>query len=270
MGDTMLFLKHTPAAPLQDLVEYLWLVTDAPSHGRERILPTGTLELVINLDEDRIRTYDGEGGRRGFSGSVLSGAYGRPFVIDTAEHALAMGVHFRCGGAFPFTRGTAPGEFSSEHVDLKLLWGPRAGLLRERLCGAGSHRERFELLERELVDVCDERRCSGRIQLAARHLGAGQRVRDVAAGSGFSHRHFVSRFREATGMTPKLFSRVHRFQRALRAARERAVSWAEIAAGCGYYDQAHLIGEFVEFAGCSPSELVDARNQPVKDHHLAL
>src|SRR5262245_39198408 len=145
----MLFLKHAPGPPVSDFAEYLWLLSDAPPHATERILPTGTLELVINLREDRIRIYDDAGMCRRLSGSVISGAYSRPFVIDTAEHALAMGVHFHPGGAFPFTR-SAPGELADGHVDLELLWGSRAAELRERLSSAGTHRDRFRILESAL------------------------------------------------------------------------------------------------------------------------
>ena len=105
----MLYLTHVPARALRDCVEYLWLLSDAPSHGKELIVPSGTIELAINLREDQIRVYDPRGLHqpRRFSGVVCSGAYGRPFGIDTAEHGLMMGVHFRPGGAFRFLRVNA-------------------------------------------------------------------------------------------------------------------------------------------------------------------
>jgi AraC-like DNA-binding protein len=264
----MLFLKHSPAAPVGEFVEYLWLLRDAPAHGRERIFPTGALELVINLDEDEVRIYDCAGVCRRFSGIVLSGAYERPFVIDTAEHAFAMGVHFRCGGAFPFTRGIAPGELAG-HVDLGMLWGTGAFDLREQLCAARSHSARFRILERALLEALEKRRVDARMQWAASRLSTGtERVRDVVASSGLSHRYFVSLFRDTVGMTPKLFSRVQRFQRALEAFQKPAsASWARVASDSGYYDQAHLIRDFAEFAACTPSQYVEGRTDCVKDHH---
>ena len=51
----MIYRSYTPSPPLADLVERFWLCSDAPAHRRERILPTGTIELVINLREDEIR-----------------------------------------------------------------------------------------------------------------------------------------------------------------------------------------------------------------------
>ena len=48
----MHYLVHEPHLPLSRVVSYLWSLRDVPRHERERILPSGTLELVSNLAED--------------------------------------------------------------------------------------------------------------------------------------------------------------------------------------------------------------------------
>jgi AraC-like DNA-binding protein len=267
----MLFLKHVPKPPISEFVEYLWLVSDAPPHARERILPAGTLELVINLHEDQIRIYDDTGTCRRFSGAIVSGAYSHPFVIDTAEHALTMGVHFRPGGAMPFTR-VAPGELADSHVDVELLWGSGATELRERLFSASTRRKRFEILESALHTAMADRRGRASVQFGLQRLQQPQAsVREIVASLGVSHRHFASLFREEVGMTPKLFFRVQRFQRAVALAQGPSItSWAALASECGYYDQAHLIQDFAAFAGSTPGEYLRQRSDHVKDHHVAL
>src|SRR5918998_6059331 len=118
-------LPYPPAPPLLDFVEDFWLYDGyTPPHSNERILPSGTLELVVNLREDELRIYDAvrPGRCRRFPGAVVSGAYGGFFVSDTAEEASIMGVHFRPGGAFPFL-GLPAGELYEAHVDLETLWG---------------------------------------------------------------------------------------------------------------------------------------------------
>jgi len=69
-----------------------------------RILPRGTIELVINLSEDEVRIYDSGQPARclRFPGIVISGAYAGALDIDPMQHASMMGVHFRPGGAYPF------------------------------------------------------------------------------------------------------------------------------------------------------------------------
>src|SRR5882724_6321299 len=57
----MQYLTHVPRPPLSTFVAYLWSLRDAPAHALERIVPSGTLELVVNLYEDELRIYDAEG-----------------------------------------------------------------------------------------------------------------------------------------------------------------------------------------------------------------
>src|SRR5687768_17421248 len=101
----MLYRSYIPAPPLRDFVDKFWLYDDyTAAHTTERILPSGTIELVINLLDDELRIYDASHSTRckRFSGVLVSGAYAEGFVSDTKEEASIMGVHFKPGGAFPF------------------------------------------------------------------------------------------------------------------------------------------------------------------------
>jgi hypothetical protein len=101
-------------------VDVLWYCNDSPPHSRERVLPNGTTELVINLREDEFRIYDRLDRDRfaRYSGAMVSGTYDRFFVIDPAQHASIIGVHFKPGSAFPFFAPPAT-ELVSRHVDLE-------------------------------------------------------------------------------------------------------------------------------------------------------
>ena len=100
----MLSLVHRPAEPLARFVDHLWSFSDVPTHDMERIIPCGTFELVVNLDENEFRIYDAVDWHRctRFAGAIVSGAYSHAFVIDTREHASVIGAHFKPGGALPF------------------------------------------------------------------------------------------------------------------------------------------------------------------------
>lgn len=267
---------HTSLAPpLSRFVEHLWSLADVPGHAREHVVPSGTLELVVNLHDDEFRICDRADPQRcrHFPGAMVSGAYGRFFVIDTRAHASIVGVHFRPGGAQSFI-GAPAGALADTHVELATLWGrAAAGELRERLCAAATVAERFQLLEQALVQRLHRpARRHGAVPVAVHALtGAGVTVGALAGRLDLSRRRLIEVFTAEIGMAPKRFARVRRFQRALALARRLAApEWGRIALQCGYFDQSHLIREFLELSGFSPVELLRRRGIPVKENHVAL
>jgi AraC-like DNA-binding protein len=87
-----------------------------------------------------------------------------------------------------------------------------------------------------------------------------QSIAAVSHDLGVSHKQFIEQFRREVGLTPKLFCRVRRFQEVLKLIHaQHAVKWADIACGCGYFDQAHFVKDFLAFAGLNPSAYLDRR-----------
>lgn len=272
----MLFRTYAPSMPVGGLVDTLWLLADVPPHRMERILPSGTIELVINLIENEIRIYDPVriDSCRKYSGAVVSGAYSRCFAIDSREHAAIMGVHFKPGGAYSVL-GLPIVELADTHIDLAALWGGRANELRERLCAAPTPPEKFHLLEKALLarltQAPERHFAPGAALKSFRRADYAAPVRDIVRGMGLSQRRFIEVFAAEVGMTPKLYCRVRRFQRALALASETgAPDWADLAAECGYFDQSHMIHDFQEFSGLSPLDYVRQRSPWVKDNHVPI
>lgn len=279
----MLFRSYRPRAPLCELVEDIWLYRNyVGEHARERILPSGTFEIVFNLQEDELRIYGPEPTDRcrRYAGAVISGPYGGSFMSDAAEETSIIGVHFKPGGAFPLL-GLPAGELANTHVDLSAVWGPAAADLREQLCGLARPTEQFQLLERTLLNRLFDppvRNSAVGVALDILTRTAGQvMVRDVARAVDLSQRRLIEVFVNEVGLRPKQFGRVQRFQRALALARNvTKVDWARLAADCGYFDQAHLIRDFVEFSGVGPADYWQRQRQldgaavHVKRNHLPL
>ena len=275
----VLYLSYTPRAPLNQFVERLWLVSGGQLPRKERILPSGTVELVVNLRDDRVtinRTMQ-SARARSFSGVVVSGTYSGAFVIDAMQHELMMGVHFRPGGAFG-AFGVSAAELADAHVDLGAIWGDTAAHeLRERLCGAATHEARFQRLQQTLTTQLPSRpRRHAVVQFALERFtatGLGASVRDVAREAGLSHRRFLTIFTTEVGLSPKLFCRILRF-RHLHALAQRTgrIDWAQLAQACGFFDQSHLANEFRKLSGLTPTEyqrdLRHSRN--VLDSHIAI
>ena len=65
-------------------------------------------------------------------------------------------------------------------------------------------------------------------------------------------------FREHVGISPKLLARILRFNRAVELS-ATPLAWAEVSQTCGYYDQAHMVRDFQQFSGYSPTEFARRR-----------
>ncbi|MBL8956721.1 MAG: AraC family transcriptional regulator [Myxococcaceae bacterium] len=275
----MLYAGRNPSPPLDAFIERIWSCSDsgAPLRERERALPGGgTVDLIVNLVEDEVRVYDPdrpERVERTRSGAVVTGARTRSILFEPRQRASAVGVHFKPGGAFAFL-GISPWEIVDASIQVGDLWGRFGRSLHEQLLEASTAHERFDLLEAALLERL--RHAPRRVHPAARlgvralaHAAGTARVSAVAASLGLSRRRFVEVFEREVGVTPKLFARLRRFHRVKQhvAARGQPASWGAFALECGYFDQSHMIRDFVEFSGMTPTGYVQSSSsETVLDH----
>jgi transcriptional regulator GlxA family with amidase domain len=128
-------------------------------------------------------------------------------------------------------------------------------VLRERLLEAATPAEALRTLEAVLLErVARPLEVDKLVDFSVTALDRGVPVGVLTDRVGMTAARFIRHFQQAVGLTPKRFGRVRRFGRVLEAFElGRSVNWGQLAAECGYYDQAHLIHEFQEFAGMNPT-----------------
>ncbi|MFK7984937.1 MAG: DUF6597 domain-containing transcriptional factor [Sandaracinaceae bacterium] len=196
--------RHPGLAPF---VSWIFYAEGQPAHRLERIMPSGTAQLLVNLAEDALRTVETTPVRR-CGGVGVSGPYTESFVIETAMQRRVAGVAFRPGGAAPFF--DAPmGALRGQHVDGVDLWGSFARSARDRL-GELSEASVVDELEVILLERVRSFRVDPAVGFATAALEAGTRVSVVRERLGWSAGRFIARFERQVGLTPKRFSRVRR------------------------------------------------------------
>lgn len=228
-----------------------------------RLLPMGTMELVINLNEDSIPLFDRQSRRQHGStnGTMLCGTHSENFIIRDAHEISVMGVHFKVAGGAAFFEMPA-GELHNERISLDEVWKNRTSELRDRLLQEPSPEQRFWVLEQFLMQMIRLPDHHPAVNFALQQFQQSENstISSVIEQTGFSARYFNQLFRNQVGITPKLFCRTQRFQNVLEMVSVKAsVDWMDVAFSCGYFDQAHLIHDFRSFADCTPTEYLAQR-----------
>jgi AraC-like DNA-binding protein len=175
-------------------------------------------------------------------------------LIRAGQRAVMATLH---PGTSKAVLGVAADAIAGQVIELDDLWGRAATQrLLDQLATTRVTSEAAEVLE-SAIAARAVTSGSNRLVLEAAERLTSAGVNIVATDLGVSERHLRRVFREAVGVSPKEFARLVRFNRALRAAHEDdGESWASIAAAAGYYDQAHLIGEFHSISGVTPRALL--------------
>jgi len=268
----MIYRVRIPQPPLAFFVENLWFYEGLDvDHAKEKLLPDAAVELIIDLGEGPKKLYDRRDTLRhtGFNRCWISGMQRQYIIIGTEKGSSMMGAHFRTGGAAPFF-GFPISELTGSVVELDLIWKCEILSLREQLLEAPSIDGKFDLLEKYLFAKAQSRLEPDKAVSAA--LATLQSwpvipLRELASRLGFSHKQMLARFDCRVGLTPKVTSRILRFRKSLAAAHvATAPDWSDVAATYGYYDQAHLIHEFQEFAGMTPLQYHN--NRTVYPHYI--
>ncbi len=260
----MRYLEFKPRPPLNRFVECFWTLeseSNAEPVTAERILPDGCVELILNFGA-RFSQHDGEVKSlqpRNFLVGQMTG----PILISPTGVVELLGVRFQPGGTMPFLH-TPMHEFTDRVTDFESLAPAFHRTLLDASENVSGMSERVAVVESLLVNYLS--RCkqdSWLLPLASRVVRSGGliSVDYLARMSGVSNRQLERRFLHEVGVGPKLLSRILRFQQVFRAVERCDGGWAPVALECGYYDQAHLIRDFNQFAHQTPSVLFAEQSQ---------
>lgn len=263
----MIYRQRRAVPVLSRFIESFWFYQDlAADHTKEKLLPNGTLELIIDLSPNPKKLYDRKDTARfrTFRRAWVSGLQREYIIIGTEPGSSMMGVHFRPGGAAPFFDFPIS-ELTAWVIELDLIWKQDLDSLRDRLLGEPDISRKFDQLESALLAKARNRLEIDRSVDAVIEAVRRQPLlplRQIAGHLGLSKKQILSRFDSRVGCTPKLTSRILRFQNTLRTIHQsQSHDWAELAQEFGYYDQPHLIHEFREFAGMTPAEYARRRTE---------
>jgi AraC-like DNA-binding protein len=252
----MEFSFHAPPPALADSVKAIWCARgskqefDAP----EPIVPDGCVEIIFNLGDRFIDAETGDCQPR----DLLAGQMTRPVIALPTGNVDLIGVRFHTG------RAGAALRIPMWELQDRLIAGSSVVAGLDRLVDTLRNTAQGERLDHLSGGL---RRCLAAVDVGAlasvdhalamieSHHGCVA-IETLAARIGITRRHLERQFREYVGLGAKHVARITRIHAVLDLLQQRpSMSGAEIAAACGYSDQAHLIRECQELAGRTPQRL---------------
>jgi AraC-like DNA-binding protein len=252
----MEFTVHEPPPQLADSVKAIWCArgTKQEFEAPEPIVPDGCVEVIFNLGERFINADAGNLQPR----DLLAGQMTRPVIALPTGDVDLIGVRFRTGRAGAALR-VPMAELQDQLIaasdvvsGLDRIAGDLRGVAQDDRLNhlARSLGERLAPIDAGSLSAVDH---------ALAIIGAMRgnvAIERVAQRVGITRRQLERHFHEHVGVGAKRLARITRVQTALQLLHQQpSMSGAEIAAACGYSDQAHLIRECQQLTGQTPQRL---------------
>jgi AraC-like DNA-binding protein len=251
---------RSPAPRLRALVlgDYVGYVESAPGPVHRREFGTPMSVLIFDLGPPlRLRDPDDERLVVRHPGGFVAGLSERATLTEHDGESQGVQVNLTPLGARTFL-GEPMTALAGRSIGLDdLLAGEQRGV-GERLAELRDWDARFDAIDRLLAARADAAggRCRKVAWALARIEASGGRVEvgALARELGHSNKYLIDRFRQEVGLPPKTLARLIRFDRVIRHLRAGGrEGFAELAVTFGYYDQAHLVRDFRQFTGITPS-----------------
>jgi len=227
---------------------------------RRREMPSGEVALIISLGPHWRLIDPATLAPIGTLRTFVAGLDDTYSLVESETPGAAIQVDFTPIGARQLLQ--LPMHLVSKRTtELSDLLGTEADRLVEQLAEAADWSTRFLTLDNFLLSrIRRSERAPREIDWAWRQLDQSRgsiRVQKISEQLGWTRKRLVKAFRDEIGIPPKVLARVLRFRRTLVEFKAQTmVDFSQLAAECGYSDQAHMIRDFKDFSGLTPTELV--------------
>lgn len=261
----MIYRIHKPGLPLSQFIDHFFYYEGIHfSHTMEKLLPDGSIDLLIDLTETPKKLYHSEDASSytSFKKSWISGMKTNYILIDASVSNM-LGVHFKPGGCYPFVDFPML-ELNDLTIDLDSIWGNDANSIREAILHEPSIDKRFSILENCLLQKGKNKMENHvLVHYSVNQLTSSPQmwtIKNLSYKTGITQKHLITLFKKYVGLSPKIFSRIYKFQKVIHLIeQQKKIDWSMLAYECGYFDQAHFIKEFQAFSGVNPVSYLEKR-----------
>lgn len=196
---------------------------------------------------------------------------GQPTCVTNrhvGRHCLIFQVVFQTGALFRLT-GIPSHEICNQIIDAEAIFSKEINLVNERLSSTDNYDEMTMIIENFLRYLIKRKGVHSSKDLLlidkVSHLmfNSSNHSMDILADKAcLSVRQFNRIFLERTGVSPKVFSRLVRFDKAVLLKNANPdKDWLSIALETDYYDYQHLVRDYKDFTKLTPNGFFEAETK---------
>ncbi len=263
----MIFKQHIPAFPLNNYVSSIVYTEYNPTHSIERLIPDGTVNLILELNDKPQFIYDNQklAEQKKYTHSWVSGMQSGYISISSGIQTAMMVVQFKPSAAYSILH-LPVNELNDLVIDAELVFGSSVDDLRNGIIDQKDIDQKFDWASKWLINRAKSMSIpEAVIQYAVEETmlnPTSTAIKEIVDKTGYSQRHFIQLFKKHVGLTPKQYHRIIRFNQVLgKIDLGEKVDWTQLSYDCGYYDQAHFIKEFKYFSGFNPKKFMKEKGE---------
>ena len=261
----MIFENHIIKKPLSDFIEAIFHYKDfVPDHTIERVVPTGHLFVLFELDGFTRHTYDNDTLKpnNSYQKVWISGMHQNYISISAHQKSEMLVVQFKPYGAYPFFHSPI-NTLNEKVVHTQEIFVNELLELQTQILNEKKIKNKFIRVENWLSQrYRQEKKPPSELALLVESLQINSKdnMKSLIEDYSKSQKHLIDQFRKYVGLTPKYLQRIFRFNELLQHIHNnKKVEWAHVALDCGYTDQSHFIKEFKHFCGINPKEFLSEK-----------
>ena len=259
----VIFETFAVPAPFDQYVESVFHFKHfQPDHAIERVVPTGHVFVIFELDGFTRHTYDNTTLKPNadYTKAWVSTIHHEYLSISAHEDSEMLVIQFKAYGARPFL------HLNLDEVANRVIPGSEIldGVLldvREQLFSAGTSADKFAVIQSWLEQRFNPELAPPAAVLNVAHQLQQQpasKLNQILDSTNGTQKHLIAQFRRFIGLTPKQYQRILRFNDVFAKMQgDQFLGWADIADLCGYSDQSHFIREFKNFSGFNPKAFLE-------------
>lgn len=252
----MQYKQIPPPEYLRDYIRYFWVLE---SHNTDisaasfRTMADGCPGLIFQHQEKGILFQND----KQLPGTILYGQATRHAALRINGMFNTIGIFFY-PHALKSIFGLNADELTDTCIDLDLMANEQGCRLSEQLSNLTSSQAQIDTLCSYLLAQINKHdqyadKAMQHVLERIKKANGNITVKELREELQLSERSFERKFKQHIGITPKLFTRISRFQASMDLLRQSDYNkLSDIAFENDYADQSHFIRAFKEFAGISP------------------